>query len=60
MVYGRMGLEVESNNRVKFQPIPASTRRERIFKEMFGAGERKKSFKVFNKNPFLLIIQLLP
>jgi len=29
MVYSRMGLEVESNNRVKFQPVPARTERER-------------------------------
>jgi hypothetical protein len=29
MVYGRMGLEGESINRVKFQPVPARTKRER-------------------------------
>jgi hypothetical protein len=29
MVYGRMGLEGESINRVKFQTVPASTKRER-------------------------------
>jgi len=29
MVYGRMGLEGESTNRVKFQPVPTSTKRER-------------------------------
>jgi len=29
MVYGRMGQEGESIKRVKFQPVPASTKRER-------------------------------
>jgi len=29
MGYGRMGLEVESTNWVKFQPVPARTKRER-------------------------------
>jgi hypothetical protein len=29
MVYGRMGLEGESINRVKFQTVPARTKRER-------------------------------
>jgi hypothetical protein len=30
MGYGRMGLGVESTNRVKFLPVPARTKRERI------------------------------
>jgi len=30
MVYGRMGQEGESTNWVKFQPVPASTERDRI------------------------------
>jgi hypothetical protein len=30
MVYGRMGLKGNQLNKVKFQPVPASIKRERI------------------------------